>query len=102
MSRTRRHLLLLLFALLLRVLVPSCALGAGSAGARWPAKNPFSPSSFWNKPLGADAPLSPYSAHYAAELERQVDEYHPWMNTTSYSVPVYVVPRHEPTQHVTL
>jgi hypothetical protein len=112
MSSSRRHLLSLLCVLLLVVLVPSCAQGdgstgvryqgAGSTGGRWPAKNPFSPSSFWNRPLETSVPLSPFSSHFVAELVHQVDGYHPWMNTTSYSIPVYVVPRKQPTQHVTL
>jgi hypothetical protein len=103
MSRPRRHLLPLLCVLLLGALIPSCAQGAGASdpGAAWPGR-PFSPTSFWNKPLSANAPLSPYSAKAVAELQRQVRDYHPWMNTTSYSVPVYVVPRNAPMQHVTL
>ncbi len=109
MSCSRRHSLPLLLVLLLAVLIPSCAQGdgstahsrAGAADVRWPGR-PFSPSSFWNRPLGADPTLSPLSTHYVAELVRQVHDYHPWMNTTSYSIPVYVVGRHQRTQHVTL
>lgn len=76
--------------------------GGGSQTAPWPAKNPFAPSSFWNKRLSARAALSPVSAAYVNELERQVHDYHPWMNTTSYSVPVYAVPAHLRTVKVTL
>ena len=69
--------------------------------AAWPG-NPFSPTSVWNAPLADDAPLDTNSQAYATELDRQVKTYHPWMNTTSYSVPVYVVGPDQSTQHVTL
>jgi hypothetical protein len=69
--------------------------------APWPG-NPFSSSSVWNNPLAANAPLDPNSQAYVNELVRQVNSDGPWMNTTSYSAPVYVVPRDQPTQHVTL
>ena len=81
---------------------------AGSAGGDgdltnpgWPG-NPFSPTSFWNAALAATAPLDPNSQAYVNELVRQVKAYRPWMNTTSYSVPVYVVGADQPTVHVTL
>ena len=69
--------------------------------APWPG-NPFSPSSVWNQPLPADAPLDPNSQAYVNEVVRQVDGDGPWLNTTSYSTPVYVVPFSQPTQQVTL
>ncbi len=74
---------------------------AASASALWPG-NPFSPKSFWNAPLSADAPIQARSRAYVDELLRQVKDYHPWFNTTSYSIPVYVVSADEATQHVTL
>jgi hypothetical protein len=105
MSRSRRHFLALLLVLVMGSWLPAIALG-GPTGAShprtpWPG-TPFAPTSFWNHRLAANAPLSPFSAHYVDELVRQVHDYHPWMNTTSYSVPVYVVPRNAPTRHVTL
>jgi hypothetical protein len=81
---------------------PSCTAGTGDLPAgQWPG-NPFSPTSFWNTPLAATAPLDANSQAYVNELVRQVNSYGPWMNTTSYSTPVYVVPADEPVQHVTL
>lgn len=74
---------------------------AADVSAPWPG-NPFSPTSFWNEPLSANAALAPDSHAYVDELTRQVHAYGPWFNTTSYSVPVYVVPADEPTRHVTL
>ncbi len=69
--------------------------------APWPG-NPFSRRSFWNSPLSAHAPVRANSRAYVAELMRQVHDYHTWFNTTSYSVPVYVVGAHQPTQRVKL
>ena len=67
-----------------------------------PSVNPFSPTSFWNAPLAATAPLDPNSGALVQELVRQVNAYGTWMDTASYSVPVYVVGPGQPTQHVTL
>jgi hypothetical protein len=80
----------------------SCATAADAVtSAAWPG-NPFSPSSFWNAPLADNTPLSSRSHAYVDELVRQVDAYGAWMDTTSYSVPVYVVAANQATQHVTL
>jgi hypothetical protein len=67
----------------------------------------FSPASFWNTPVPADAPLDPSSASImkgfrdmvAAELEEGVG---PAINTTEYSVPIYKVPGDQPTVPVEL
>jgi hypothetical protein len=67
-----------------------------------PLVNPFSPTSFWNAPLAAVAPLDPNSQAYVNELLRQVQTYGTWMDTYQYSVPVYVVGPNQATQHVTL
>jgi hypothetical protein len=83
---------------------PPPSTGAGSDIndlAPWPG-DPFSRSSVWNRPLPADAPLDPNSQAYVNEVVRQVNGDGPWMNTTSYSTPVYVVPFGQPTQHVAL
>ena len=81
---------------------PTPGSGAGpSDPTAWPG-NPFSPSSFWNARLADDAPLDPQSSAFVTELARQVTRYKAWMNTYAYSVPVYVVPAGEQTQHVTL
>ncbi|MGA8338790.1 MAG: hypothetical protein WB761_28910, partial [Solirubrobacteraceae bacterium] len=67
-----------------------------------PLVNPFSPTSFWNAPLAAAAPLDPNSQAYVNELLRQVQTYGTWMDTYQYSVPVYVVGPNQATQQVTL
>jgi hypothetical protein len=73
-----------------------------SQPASQPWVNPFSATSFWNAPLDATAPLDANSAAYVNELVRQVQQYGAWVNTYSYSVPVYVVGADQATQHVTL
>jgi hypothetical protein len=78
---------------------------ASSPGPPAPAPSiarPFSASSFWNKPLADDAPLDPMSAAYNAELRRQLDQWMPWINTTSFSTPLYTVPAGQPPVRVKL
>ena len=54
---------------------------------------PFSKDSVWNAPLPAAPPTSQNSSTYVSDLEAQVKQYGPWINTTEYSVPVYTVGR---------
>jgi hypothetical protein len=67
----------------------------------------FSSSSFWNVPLPVDAPVDPSSAAVVGAFDEEIaDEEQaktgPWINTTSYSVPVYTVPAGQPTVSVQL
>ena len=57
---------------------------------------PFSPTSVWNSPLAADAPLAPDSTALVAELQRQVTAHGSWINTTQYSTPIYKVAATQP------
>lgn len=66
------------------------------------SESPFACTSVWNARLSPDAPLSPRSSQYAAQLLSQVKEYGGWINTYSYSVPVYTVPREQARVPVTL
>jgi hypothetical protein len=67
----------------------------------------FSASSIWNQPLSSGAPVDPGSVGLVASLastvvaEREAKA-GPWINTTSYSVPVYTVGAGQPTVKVTL
>lgn len=61
------------------------------ADAQLQAERFFAPTSFWNRPLPANAPRVPNSAGYVNDLVRQVDETGAWINTDEYSVPVYTV-----------
>jgi hypothetical protein len=66
------------------------------------AARPFAPTSFWNTPLTEDAELDARSDDYVGELQRQLTQWVPYLNTTKYSSPVYEVPADQPTVHVTL
>jgi hypothetical protein len=48
----------------------------------------FAPSSVWNRPLPARAPLAPDSNALVSELQRQVRTAGPWIATTRFSVPI--------------
>lgn len=50
----------------------------------------FAPTGVWNTKLRADTPVDANSAALVTELQRQVTQYGPWINTTKYSVPIYV------------
>ncbi len=61
----------------------------------------FSPSSFWNEELPADAPLDPSSAAVVGTFDENIakeeeDNKGPYINTTSWSIPVYTVPADQP------
>jgi hypothetical protein len=71
-------------------------------GARSGASRPFSADSVWNQALAPDAALDARSTTYVADLNRQIAETAPYINTTQYSTPVYTVPSNQPTVRVTL
>jgi hypothetical protein len=90
----------------------SASVGPVSAPPPPPVEPPspfrfFSPTSFWNEQLPADAPLDPNSAAivgaFVAEIEATYTTkgWTPKINTTSYSVPIYTVPQTQPTVKVT-
>jgi hypothetical protein len=62
----------------------------------------FAPTSFWNAPLAADAPLDSKSSAYVNRLQELLKRWTPYVNTTRYSTPVYTVPADQPMVHVTL
>jgi hypothetical protein len=112
------------------VLVLACAVatGCGSQFARQPqavitvanistnsqrqsaSKSPFryfSANSIWNKVPPADATLDPSSSALAGALDKEIVAEEqaaraPFINTTEWSVPIYTVPRDQPTVHVRL
>lgn len=82
---------------------------AWSAQQSDPAEPPrfFSPASIWNRALAPEAPLDPHSAQIVAALAHEVareetERRGPWINTSSYGVPIVTVPAGEPTVPVTL
>jgi hypothetical protein len=68
----------------------------------------FSPTSFWNEALPADAPLDPSSAGVVGAFDEEIASEEAAkkgaanINTTAWSVPVYTVPADQPTVKVTL
>jgi hypothetical protein len=51
----------------------------------------FASNSYWNTPLATNAPLDSHSSTWVTKLVNKVSAYGQWINTTSYSVPVYTV-----------
>lgn len=84
------------------------SIGPFSVVAPFPSQvRLFAPTSIWNAPLAANAPLAPNSAQLASALSSEVsreigNRTGPWINTNTYSVPVYTVGAKVPTVHVTL
>jgi hypothetical protein len=67
----------------------------------------FASTSFWNRPVPGPAALDPRSAAMVAALagvvaSEQQARTGPWINTKSYSVPIYTVPGDQPTVSVQL
>lgn len=67
----------------------------------------FSPTSFWNTPLAARAPLDPTSPTLSGALltlvrSEEAANSGPTINTTKYSVPIYTVPLTQPLTPVVL
>jgi hypothetical protein len=83
------------------------SVGYPSASTRPPAppgqpssSRPFSPDSVWNRALAPDAALDVRSVAYVDALNRQVRDTGAWINTTSWSTPVYTVAADQPTVEV--
>jgi hypothetical protein len=78
-----------------------------TASARVDPPRFFSPTSFWNQPLPANAPLAPSSPALVGTLDSEVaaeEAAHrgPWINTHAWSVPIYTVSARQPTVRVRL
>ncbi|MFL5912803.1 MAG: hypothetical protein ACJ768_19835 [Gaiellaceae bacterium] len=91
-------------------------IGGTGAPAPQPAPPPsapgdgpdlFAPSSFWNKPLAASAPVDPSSKQLVTALAFEVARERargdgPWIQTHESSTPLYTVPADQPTVTVHL
>jgi hypothetical protein len=105
--------------LALLIVLGACCVSAGcssasSGEAGGPTVGPhsaskpfrfFAPTSFWNTPTAAGAPLDPRSTRLIGALDAEVTrelelKTGPWINTTSYSVPIYTVAAKTPTVRV--
>jgi hypothetical protein len=84
-------------------LVPAAAAALALACPSPAAAGLFAPDSVWDAPLAAAAPLDGDSGALVSELRRQVAlPGGVWINSSSYSVPVYTVPAGQPAVHVTV
>jgi hypothetical protein len=85
-----------------RLRVAAAVAAAGLTVAPAASAGVFAPDSVWDAPLADGAPLVPGSSGLVAELRRQAGlPGGTWINTTSYSVPVYTVGRDQPRVKVT-
>ena len=66
------------------------------------SESPFACDSVWNARLPTDAPLASTSSTYTATLDAQLTHYGAWINSYSYSIPVYKVGPSQPRAPVTL
>ncbi len=66
------------------------------------SESPFACDSVWNARLPNDAPIASTSAAYVAMLEAPLTHYGAWINSYSYSIPVYKVGPSQPRVPVTL
>ncbi len=74
---------------------------------RLPGAQLFALDSVWNAPLPDDVPLDPSSPRLVAALAREAERERraldgAWLQTTSYSTPIYRVPADQPTVPVAL
>ena len=77
---------------------------SGPRACRSPSnsESPFACNSVWNARLPDDAPIASASSTYTAALQAQVTRYGAWINSYSYSIPVYKVGPSQPRVPVTL
>jgi hypothetical protein len=97
--RFRRRASLAAVAALLTA--PGCG-DAGDSESGSPGTRPFAAGGVWNRPLPRDAPAHPRSAELVSELRRQLGKAKPWINTHTFSTPVYEVGRRQRRVRVTL
>jgi hypothetical protein len=90
---------------LLGALTLALSLASNAAFADAPVQDPapqhpFAANSVWNVALPADAPLVANSAALVGDLVQKVNNWGPWIDSWSYSYPVYSVPANQPTHPV--
>jgi hypothetical protein len=94
MLRRPRPLLVALELAVVAVVAVVIIVSVGSSPSHHAAPatpRPFAADSVWNAPVPASVPLAPQSAAYVQHLEHEVQTSEPWINTSSYSIPVYTV-----------
>jgi hypothetical protein len=115
-GRPRRRLLVAVASLLLLLAIPACA---AAKGQRHPARRYqpqaiyqgaprlFSPTSIWNRPLAAGAPIDPGSGAMVSALSAEAANEEqigtgPWIETTDDSTTIYRVGPDQPNVPVQL
>jgi hypothetical protein len=98
-----------LFMVSSALILTACAVSGNTSPRAIAAPLPtfFSSTSVWNAPLAGDAKLAANSSRLSAALSTEVaketvSHTGPWINTNSWSVPVYIVGSDVPRVHVTL
>src|SRR5438270_2915384 len=81
---------------IVRRLIVSAVLAVAALAPASASANYFSSSSFWNQALSPNAALDTRSATWVDHLQQQVNSAGVWINTTSYSVPIYTVSGSQP------
>ena len=100
------------------ILLVGALAAAWMAGGPWSASGSvshrdkastrlFSPNGVWNHTLADNARIDPHSPKLVNRLVNEVNRERnagtgPWIQTDSYSTPLYVVGPHQPRVHVTL
>jgi hypothetical protein len=93
------------------VLAVALSGSALAAGARGPGYDGlprlFAPKSVWNRPLDRNAPIDPNSPQLIAGLLQEIDRERsggtgPWIQTDSYSTPLYIAGPNQPRVKVAL
>jgi hypothetical protein len=91
---------LALLALVLAWMAASWS-GAAASGATISGRL-FSPNGVWNHPLARNARIDPHSGRLVHKLVQAVNGPTPWIQTDSYSTPLYIVGPNQRRIHVTL
>jgi hypothetical protein len=84
------------------VIVFMTSSGPRSCRSTTNSESPFACDSVWNARLPNDSPIASTSPAYTAALAAQVAHYGPWINSYSYSVPLYKVGPSQPRVPVAL
>src|SRR5262245_12571783 len=108
-DRLFRCLGIALAAMCLAMLLTAGSASAGGVRAPGYGGLPrlFAPRSVWNKPLARNAAIDPSSEEMVAYLNQEVDREEaahigPWIQTDSYSTPLYIVGPRQPRVKVAL
>jgi hypothetical protein len=86
---------------------PTTTTTIGALGSTTTASDLFepqflAPTSLWNTPLAADAPLDPTSSELSASVANMAATYPTGFAVMDWSTPIYIVPANQPTVYMHL